>query len=181
MEINLPGGVAIRILKDKFLPKIKIESTTYYTSPSGALAGRILDPLALQIRGKLGVPVANLPTGQTAIDLDFNPNKFDIDKNGKQTGYLQPKSLGDIRRAFRNGSRDYLDFLRSLEKRKKFRNVSLIIGTTNPRMASYAVEQLGYHYASLPEDDAERARILSDRDSSITVFITKEEALKRGL
>lgn len=107
-----------------------------YLSPGGTIEGRIMGPDELGSSWDQRADI-RLAEAKLWLSIDFRPNR---NEEGA-TSYSEAVEF------IAAGARDYLHLLHSL-KGPRFRKVGVVMGWTNPRMARFAVKNLGLDWVT---------------------------------
>ena len=101
---------------------------------------------------------------ERVLYIDFTPNN--VKKDGA-------KNFSEIRRAFKLGFPDLLDFIIRINTDSRFDDVDKICGRTNPRMAAFAIKRLWFHPEHYPDLET------MNPDGLVGISISKKDLLER--
>lgn len=106
-----------------------------------------------------------IPVGTKYLEIHFDVEEVSIEDG----------EINKVVKTMRKGAEDLLDLSKQMD-RKRFRNIDLIVGTTNPRLAKLAVRKLGFHYAGTDVViEAQHGKKEKKLDTSVTIYTTKNE------
>ena len=83
-----------------------------------------------------GIYVASLRAGKNYLDIHFTPDNL--------PNTTDPADPANVRHILAVGFPAYFHFLQSLETDRILRDINVIVGTTNERMADFAVKYLSF-------------------------------------
>jgi hypothetical protein len=118
----------------------------------------------------------NLGVDERAIFVPKGTKFLEIHFDVKQRS-IEDGEMSKVLRLLQGGAEDALDLIDAIQVKPKLRNVNLIAGRTNQRMARIAVNKLGFRYATtddLIEHSGILAKVFRDR---ATIFITRDELI----
>jgi hypothetical protein len=112
-----------------------------------------------------------IPKGTRFLEVHFDVKERSIQKG----------QLSKVSRLLERGCREMLDLAKALEEDEKLKNITLIAGTTNPRMARIAIRKLGFHDAGAVKEELGMPNKLIYRpETDVVIFTTRDEIISQA-